>query len=93
MTKRLPSTGKDRGLANGIVGFVAIIIVAAILYTLLGAPADVIFSTASSQTDSAQAQSVIDERRQIWTLVLYFALFLASLFILARAVFESRRPG
>lgn len=82
-----------RGLGMGIIGFFAILIVAALLFTLFNPAASEVFSMVSSQTNNAEAQAAIDRREQIWSLMLYFCVFLAGLFLLARAVFESRGPG
>ncbi len=83
----------DRGLATGIIGFIAIIVIAALLYTLMDPAAGDIFSMTLTQADSAQAKNAIELRQKIWNATLYFALFLALVYILARAVFESRSPG
>ena len=83
----------DRGLATGILGFVAIIVILALLYTLLNPAITGIHDHALSTTDDSQAQGVINERFTIWGYTLFFGLFLAAVYIIARAVFESRRPG
>lgn len=82
----------ERGLATGLLGFAAMLVVAALVYTLLDPAAVSLFDMASGQTSNARAQDAIALRRQIWDAVLYFVLFLASVFIIARAVLESRGP-
>lgn len=81
----------DRALAMGTVVFFATIAVAALLYIILEPAASQIFTTASGVGSNAEAQGVIDEREQIWGLVLLYGLFLAGVGIIARAVRESRR--
>lgn len=83
----------DRGLAIGIIGFVAIIVIAAFLYTLLDPAASSIFPMLDSQTTNTQADAVIDERQTIWHNALFAALFIGTLGIIARAIAEQRRPG
>lgn len=83
----------DRGLATGIIGFIAMIVIAALMFTLMDPAADMIFSMSTAQADSAQAHNAIELRKKIWDAMLYFALFLAAIFVIARAVFESRSPG
>jgi len=82
----------ERGLANGIIGFVVMIIVVALLYTLMAPAIAGVSDTASSQTSDADAQSEITEAQQIWTYIPVFGLFLASLLVIARATFESGGP-
>jgi hypothetical protein len=50
-----------------------------------------VFAAGSAQASSQQAQDAITLREQIWNSILYFVMFLAGVFILSRAVFESRR--
>lgn len=83
----------DRGLATGVIAFVAVIVVSALLYTLFEPAAQGVFNMSSSQADSTQAQNAIDRREQIFSLMLYFCLFLGSVMFIARAVVESRRAG
>lgn len=83
----------DRGLASGLLGFVAIVIIIALLYTLLNPAVVGIHDQAISTTSNSQAQDVINERFTIWGYILFFGLFLAAVYIISRAVFESRRPG
>ena len=83
----------DRGLASGLLGFVAIIVILALLYTLLNPAVIGIHDHVLSTTSNAQAQDAINERFTIWGYMLIFGLFLAAIYIISRAVFESRRPG
>lgn len=84
---------RDRGLASGLLGFAAIIIIVALLFTLFDPAVTDLISMTSDQTSNSEAQAVIDERAAIWENVLFYGLFLAGLFIIAKAVVESRRPG
>jgi len=80
----------NRGLSVAIVSFFAVIVVAALVYTLLDPAVADIISMSSSQTSDQGATDVINLREQIWAAMLFYALFLAMLAVIARAVFESR---
>lgn len=89
-----PSFRDDRrGLATGIIGFFAILVVAALLFIMLDPALDTIFDMTLAQADSQRATDTIKMRQRIWAGVLYFVLLCAGLYIIARSVFESRRPG
>lgn len=79
----------DRGLALGILTFFAIIIVAALLYIMLDPAIQSITDMTLAQAEHEKSRTVINQRARIWNYVLMFALGLAALFILSRAVFES----
>lgn len=83
----------QRGLATGIIAFFAIIIAGALLFTMLAPAAQEIFTMSSDQASTTQATDAIDLRESIFMNSLYFVLLLAALTIIARAVFESRRPS
>lgn len=83
----------NRALATGIIGFIAILIVFALLYTILNAGFTDTITFVSADTSNTQAQAAIDERAKIWSLMPVFGVFLGSLFLLARAAFESRGPA
>lgn len=82
-----------RGLANGVIGFVVIIATVALLYTIMDPAFTGVIDTVSSQTTDADAQAAVDQSGQIWGYIPVFGLFLAGLFLIARATFESRGPG
>lgn len=84
---------RDRGLAIGFVAFFAILVISAVLYTLFDPAIGQLVTSASDQASHSTAQDQIDLAEQIWGLVLFFAVFLAFLFVIARAVFEQRRVG
>lgn len=84
---------EDRGLATALFVFLAIIVVSALLFTLMNPAVNQVTDRVSSQADHQEARDVIDERRQIWSYVLFYPMFLAALYIIARAVLESREPG
>ena len=79
-----------RAQASGFIVFFLILGISAVLWGLLNQPATMIFDVAGNQTDSAQAQAVIDERQAIWSNFLYFIVLLAGVVLLARAVFQSQ---
>lgn len=83
----------DRALALGLAEFVAVLVVAAVLYILMDPAAGELVATGLAQTSDTGATDHINLLDQIWGLLLAFAIFLAALFLIARAVFESRRPG
>jgi hypothetical protein len=81
----------NRALASGLIGFVVIIVFAGILYVFLAEPMSSVFAAGSAQATSQQARDAIALREQIWNNILYFVMFLAGVFVISRAVFESRR--
>lgn len=82
----------SRGLATGIIGFVAMIAVVALLYTLMDPAMDQLFGFASADASSQQASTAVAERQKIWSAMPIFGLFLAVVFIIGRSTFESGRP-
>jgi hypothetical protein len=82
-----------RGLAGPILGFLALLVIGALLYTLFDPAISAVFSTASDQATNADAQDAIDQREQIWNYILFVPLLLGMLLIIGRGVLESRRPG
>ena len=88
---RLPRN--DRALAGPILGFLAIIVIGALLYTLFDPAAQLMFDATSSQTTNADAQAAIDQREAIWSNVLFMFLGISLLYIIGRGVLESRRLG
>jgi len=83
---------RDRGIALGIAEFFAMLLVAGVIFIALNQGAIDINTAASGYTADTAAQNHIDLMNQIWGLVLFFAVFLAGMFIIARATFESRGP-
>lgn len=83
----------DRGLAVGFVVFFAAIVGAALLYIMLDPALALFFDMARSQTTSTVATEQIDLASRIWGLLLFFAVFVSLMFILARSVFESKEVG
>lgn len=82
----------DRALASGVLIFIAILVVGALFFIAINEPATDIISTASGYTDDTAAQDHIDLMETIWGGILVFVVFLAALFLIARAVVEGRRP-
>lgn len=87
-----PHRPDDRALATGIIGFVAILIVVALLYTMMDAGFVQVITAVGADTSNAQAQAAIDERAAIWGAMPIFGVFLAAMFLFSRAAFESRGP-
>lgn len=83
----------NRALAGGILGFIAMIVIAALLYTLFEPAVDQAATTFLSQTSNQEATDHINLFDTIWSNVLWVGLFFAMLFIIGRGVVESRRPG
>lgn len=82
---------EDRALASGLLGFFAMLVVAALLYTLFNEAAQQLFITTTAVGTGAEAQAVIDERQTIWGFILAYAMLISGAFLIARAVVESRR--
>lgn len=83
----------ERGLAVGLVVFIAAIVGAALLYIMLDPALTTIFDMTRSQTTSSVATDQIDLASTVWGLLLFFAMFVSLLFIIARSVFESKEVG
>lgn len=79
--------------ASGIIGFIAMLVIAALLWALMGPAADLVFSAAGDTASSQAAQTAIDERKAIWGNILFYPLALAGVFVIARAILQSRRAG
>lgn len=82
----------DRGLAVALILFMAVIVLSALFYLVANPAFDQIQSTMLDQSESAETDKTINERAKIWTAMPIYALAIAGLFLLARALFE-RRPG
>lgn len=78
----------ERGLALGIVVFISMIVIAALLFLVLNEAFVEVVGFASDQTTSQGAQDQIDQANTIWARILLVPLFLAMIFIIARAVRE-----
>lgn len=80
----------DRGLALGIVVFFAMLIVFALLYALASPAMSEVLGFSSEQ--AAQAPDGADQQvgmaETIWNRLPFVALFLATIFIISRAVRE-----
>lgn len=81
----------NRALASGLIGFISILVIVALLFIFLQEPMESVFAMGSEQAGSQQATDAIALREQIWNGVLYYGMFLAGVFLISRAVFESRR--
>jgi len=83
----------ERGIGLGIVAFFAMIVIAALLFILLDPAIGQLATSSSSAAESPTAQEQIDLATTIWNKILLFPLFVALLFVVARAVVESRGPA
>jgi len=83
----------ERGLAVAIVGFFAMIIIAALLYTLFGEAMTELFAMTSGQAQTTHGTDQINLAETIWNNMLFYALAVAVIFLIARAVVESRGPA
>lgn len=78
----------DRGLALGIVVFIAMLVVAALLYILMGEAMNPVFAFAFDDATSSGATNQIQMAETIWNSLLYGVVFLAVVFLISRAVNE-----
>lgn len=83
----------NRGLAVGFVIFFAAIVGAALLYIILDPALGILFDMTRAQTSSSVATDQINLASTIWGVLLFFAVFVSLLFIIARAVLESKEVG
>jgi hypothetical protein len=82
----------QRGLASGVIGFIAMLVVGALMYVLLNPAIGEVAAISLRQAENPTAIDVINQRVLIFDSILYYVLFVSMLFIISRAVFESRRP-
>jgi len=80
----------ERAQAGGYVVLFLILAVSALLWGLLDAAANPIFADLLAGTNDADATAAIEQRERIWENILFAVLGLATLFILARSVRQSR---
>jgi len=83
----------ERAQSHGLIVFFVTIIAGALLYTLFQPAADGIFQMALEQSTHQEADAVVQERQRIFGYMLFYVLFVAGLFLLARSVVQSRSPG
>lgn len=82
----------DRGLANGIIVFFAMLIVAGVLFIMLDQGITEVFDTSSSLATQEGARDQQNTANDIWQNIMFVPLFYAVLFLVARAVREGSRP-
>lgn len=87
----MPLADDTRGLAIGIVTFVGMFVVGALLFIVMDAAMADVFSISMSQSQTTGGADQIDLAQAIWDNILYVVLFLAVVFLLARAVREGAR--
>lgn len=83
----------ERAQAHGIIVFFAMLLTGALLYTLFQPAVNGLLDAMVQQSSSQQATDVINERREIWGLILFYVVFVSGLFLIARSVLQSRSPG
>lgn len=83
----------ERGLALGLVSFFGIIIVGALLFMLMDASVVDVVSISSDQAETTGGADQIGLAETIWNNMLFYVLFVAAMFIVARAVVEGERVG
>jgi len=89
-----PALGtEDRAISSGMLGMLAIIIVAALVFTLFDPAAGQALETGSQQATHTEASDHISTLDTIWSNILFYPLLLGAIFIIAKGVLESRRPG
>lgn len=77
----------NRGLALGIVVFIAMLVIGALLYMVMSTAMNPIAAFAMEGAGPGATQQ-IQLAQQIWGALLYAVVFIASLFLIARAVNE-----
>ena len=83
----------QRAQANGIISFFALIVISVLLFILLQPAVDAILDAMLATTSNSQAETVIEQRRTLFGYLPIYGLFVASLLLIARSVFQSRTPG
>jgi len=81
----------QRAQASGIIVFLIILGVGALLWGILNFGMGEIFASTLNQTGKTQAQDVINQRQTIWNNILFFILAFAGTFLVARSVVQSRK--
>lgn len=80
----------NRGLATGLISFVAILVVGAFFIIFFTPAINQVSSGFLNATSDPQATKAIERRQNIWQLVGFFIMFSGGVFVIARAVFEGR---
>jgi len=83
----------DRALGLGLVLFFAALLMGSLLFIMFNPVVASVGETVSENTDDPDAERVIQERQEIWGLILFWVVFVAAMFLISRSVFESRGPG
>jgi len=78
-------------LAFGFVVALLMLIAGAILWALFAPAADQIFTTTADQTTNQVAADHQSTIETIWDNMAFYIAFVALLFVISRAYFESRR--
>jgi len=83
----------SRAQTNGIIGFLAILTIGALLTILFQPAVNAILDAALASTSNEHAATVIEQRRQIFGYLTAYSLFVGVLMLIARGVLQSRSPG
>lgn len=78
----------DRGLALGIVVFIAMLVMGGLLFLVLNTAFTEVVGFTAPQASHDGARDQINMARTIWNNILYVPLFLGFLFLITRAVQE-----
>lgn len=78
----------NRGLATGLISFVAIIVVGAFFIIFFTPAINEVSSGFLNATSNPTATKAIERRQKIWNLIGFFVMFSGAVFVVARAVFE-----
>lgn len=83
--------GDERGLALGLVTFFGILIVGGLLFIVMETAFADVVSITSSQASQPGTQDQINAASGVWNNIMYYVLFIACLFLIARAIREGAR--
>lgn len=81
----------ERGLALGLVTFIAMLVIGGLLFIVMNDAMVDVFDITSSQASQSGSQDQINSAKGIWDNIMFYVLFIASLFLIARAIREGAR--
>lgn len=93
MSPRHPLQTDERAIGLAIMGFFAMLAIAAMLFILLDPAIEQLLNSTTESADHATAKDQIELAGVIWENILFVPLFVGVLFLTARAVLESKAPG
>jgi hypothetical protein len=83
----------QRAQANGLISFLAILALGALLFILFKPAVDAVLTNILGFTSNPEAESVINQRLRLFGYLPVYALFVGVLKLIARSVFQSRSVG